>query len=74
MPANIAEWLPAQLVTNRLTPLAITIAHAANIEHLPRASCGSFDRLLTAQACAENLTLVTGDRQFERYEVRLLAC
>jgi len=74
VPANIAEWLPAQLVTNRMTPLPITIAHAASIEHLPAHHADPFDRLLIAQALAENLTLVTSDRQFERYEVRLIGC
>ena len=74
VPPNIAEWLPAQLLTNRLTPLSITVAHAASVEHLPAHHADPFDRLLIAQARAENLTLVTGDPQFERYEVRLLAC
>ena len=74
VPPNIAEWLPAQLVTNRLTPLPITIAHAAGVEHLPTHHADPFDRLLIAQARAEDLALVTGDRQFERYEVRLIAC
>ncbi len=74
VPPNIAEWLPAQLVANRLTPLAITVAHAAGIEQLPAHHADPFDRLLIAQARAENLTVVTRDPQFERYEIRLIEC
>lgn len=74
VPPDIATWLPAQLVTNRLTPLTITVAHAAGVADLPHHHADPFDRLLIAQALAENLTIVTSDAQFEQYDIRLIRC
>jgi PIN domain nuclease of toxin-antitoxin system len=74
VPPNIAVWLPAQLAANRLAPLPVTIAHAAGVEHLPPHHADPFDRLLIAQALAENLPIVTGDRQLQHYDVRVIRC
>ena len=74
VPPDIATWLPAQLVNNRLTALPITVAHAARVAELPRHHADPFDRLLIAQALAANLTVVTSDAQFEQYDVRLIRC
>jgi PIN domain nuclease of toxin-antitoxin system len=52
----------------------VTIAHAAGVEHLPPHHADPFDRLLIAQALAENLPIVTGDRQLEIYDVRVIRC
>jgi PIN domain nuclease of toxin-antitoxin system len=74
VPPNIATWLPDQLAANRFTPLPVSIAHAAGVEHLPPHHADPFDRLLVAQALAENIPIVTGDRQLERYGVRVIGC
>ncbi len=74
VPPDVATWLPVQLATSRLTPLAITVAHAAAVERLPPHHADPFDRLLIAQARAESLSVVTSDPQFERYDVRLIPC
>jgi PIN domain nuclease of toxin-antitoxin system len=65
-------WLPGELEASGLTPLAITHAHAARVETLPRHHGDPFDRLLIAQAMAGDLAIVTADRQFAAYGVRLL--
>jgi PIN domain nuclease of toxin-antitoxin system len=74
VPPGIATWLPEQLTAKRFTSLAITVAHASGIENLPLHHTDPFDRLLIAQARAENLTVVTSDAQFERYGVRVIRC
>jgi PIN domain nuclease of toxin-antitoxin system len=74
VPPNIAVWLPDQLAANRLTPLPVTIAHAAGFEHLPPHHADPFDRILIAQALAQNIQIVTGDRQLERYGVQVIRC
>ena len=71
---DVASWLPGELATVRLTPLPITGAHALAVERLPPFHTDPFDRLLIAQANAEELTLVSCDRQIERFDVRLLRC
>jgi PIN domain nuclease of toxin-antitoxin system len=74
VPPDVATWLPAQLLTTRLTPLPISVFHAAAVERLPAHHADPFDRLLIVQAVAEHLTIVTRDPQFQRYEVRLTPC
>lgn len=56
----------------RFTPLDISTEHALAVEHLPHHHHDPFDRLLIAQATHERLTLVTRDRRFDLYDVRLL--
>ena len=53
-------------------PLAITFDHAELAGRLPQHHADPFDRMLIAQATAEDLELVSQDRVFERYDVRLL--
>ena len=72
LPPNVAAWLPGELRASDITPLPITPDHAARVETLPRHHSDPFDRLLIAQALAENLTLVTADTRFAAYGVRLL--
>ena len=74
VPPDIANWLPAQLANNRMTPLPITVAHAAGLERLPMHHNDPFDRLLIAQARVENLAVVTADQRFRQYEVRVIGC
>ena len=49
--------------------LDLTAAHAMGLRVLPALHRDPFDRLLVAQAIAENLTLVTADRKVIAYPV-----
>lgn len=55
----------------QFTPLAITIEHAQRVAELPRHHGDPFDRLLIAQAQIENLSILTADPLFARYDVAL---
>lgn len=72
VPPNLDHWLPAEIAAARLTPLPVQFAHALGVEQLPRHHTDPFDRLMIAQAQIENLTLVSADRIFDAYDVRLL--
>ena len=48
--------------------LDVTLEHAARLRDLPQHHRDPFDRLIVAQAMAEDLTLVTHDRTLGRYE------
>ena len=48
--------------------LDVTLEHAARLRDLPLHHRDPFDRLIVAQAMAEDLTLVTHDRTLGRYE------
>lgn len=52
--------------------LHINEAHAFGTEALPLHHSDPFDRLLISQARLENLTLMTSDRRFALYDVKLI--
>ncbi len=53
------------------TRLPIGFVHAAMLATLPLHHRDPFDRMLVAQAMAENLTLVTVDRVFGEYGINI---
>lgn len=66
-----------ELVTSRLEPaglreLAVTNAHALATARLPLLHRDPFDRLLVAQAEAEDMRLLTADPRLEGYSERVI--
>ncbi|MCM0021285.1 MAG: type II toxin-antitoxin system VapC family toxin [Tagaea sp.] len=53
--------------------LPITLDHVERLRDLPLHHKDPFDRMLVAQALAERATLVTVDRHFARYGIKLMA-
>jgi len=62
---DVVGCLRAQL----FTPLDITMGHAQRAGSLPGAHRDPFDRMLIAQAQAENLPLVSNDEVFDGFGV-----
>ena len=55
----------------RILPIALD--HALYIEKLPLSDHKDpFDRMLISQAMVEDMTIVTADRKFQEYDVKLL--
>ncbi|HMS40118.1 MAG TPA: type II toxin-antitoxin system VapC family toxin [Pyrinomonadaceae bacterium] len=52
--------------------LPVELAHALYLENLPLHHKDPFDRLPISQAIVENMTLVTADPEFAKYQVNLL--
>lgn len=52
--------------------LAVRFAHAERLRRLPLLHSDPFDRMLIVQALEDDLTLVTHDRAFQRYEVEVV--
>jgi PIN domain nuclease of toxin-antitoxin system len=68
LPTPVAEYIAGKLDAGlRILPVEWT--HAAAVETLPFHHRDPFDRLLAAQARAEALPIVTGDRVFRKYGV-----
>ena len=70
---------PSQVVARAmrlmfLKPLDITHVHALAVEDLPHHHHDPFDRMLIAQARAEQMVLLTADRIFEEYKVEMIFC
>ena len=68
----MAKWLPSRVRENDLQPLPVTQDHVIAAAELPRHHEDPFDRMLIGQAQIEDLTILTADAQFERYEVRVI--
>jgi PIN domain nuclease of toxin-antitoxin system len=61
-----------QIEANRMAPLSITISHAYAAGVLPPHHEDPFDRILVAQALAEDLTIATRDPRISMYDVPVL--
>lgn len=59
-----------ELAKDGFRSLEITAAHGIRAGLLPGPHKDPFDRMLIAQAQAENLAIVSNDRVFDRYGVR----
>lgn len=70
--ARGAGALEAALSESGVTLLPLTIAHSAALRDLPVHHRDPFDRMLIAQAIAENLELVSRDTAFARYPMLAL--
>jgi PIN domain nuclease of toxin-antitoxin system len=64
---RLREPLGVTLISDDLTELPVTLAHAEEFERTPRHHNDPFDRMLVAQARVEGATIVTHDRAFEPY-------
>jgi PIN domain nuclease of toxin-antitoxin system len=71
LPADPAEYVPSRMALSGVIPLPIKHAHAAQVARLPPHHRDPFDRLLAAQTSLEGMVLLTADRKFEPYGLRL---
>lgn len=69
--AIAATELPGLIRDSRFMPLPVDERHAAAVAALPLHHRDPFDHLLIAQALIGQLTLVSRDRQFAAYGVKL---
>jgi PIN domain nuclease of toxin-antitoxin system len=65
----LAQDFAVELARQGFMALDITMEHAARAGHLPLHHRDPFDRMLVAQAHAENLHLVSNERIFDLYGV-----
>jgi PIN domain nuclease of toxin-antitoxin system len=72
LPDPPATWLPQRVRETRSTLLDIGIEHTLGVAALPPHHTDPFDRLLIAQALAENVPIITTDRAFAQYDVDLV--
>ena len=65
-------FLSREIANNNFELLEISLDHATSVENLPRHHKDPFDRLLIAQAIAEQLPIVSGDTAFDAYPITRL--
>ncbi len=67
-----AQGLERALPAVGVEPLDISLRHAARVATLAPHHKDPFDRMLVAQALCESMTLVSRDRELEKYGVGVL--
>lgn len=67
---ELASDFQGFMLREGFTPLDITADHAIRAGLLPGPHRDPFDRMLIAQAQAENLSIVSNERIFEAYGIR----
>jgi len=71
LPGEPGELVPEWMTRTGVTPLPVLHRHALHVASLPPHHRDPFDRLLVAQAQLEDLVVLTADRQFEPYDVKV---
>lgn len=66
------SFVRQQVALNGFVPLPVTLEHAMGVYALPHHHGDPFDRLLVAQALAEDAPLVTADRRLDAYPATIL--
>lgn len=69
LPEPVDGFIARHLEENAFQPLSITMRHTFELETLPDLHRDPFDRMLVAQALAEEMPLVTGDQAVQAYPV-----
>ncbi len=71
LPLAPSEYVPSRLQSSAVVALPISHTHALHVATLPYHHRDPFDRLLIAQAQLERLPVLTADRQFAAYDVKV---
>jgi PIN domain nuclease of toxin-antitoxin system len=66
---NWNEVFDREILLNGIKWLPIEKEHSQGIIELPMIHRDPFDRLLIAQACAEDMTLLTADSNIKQYDI-----
>jgi PIN domain nuclease of toxin-antitoxin system len=71
LPEPFDQYVRSRLASGEVEILPVSVEHALRAAALPRHHGDPFDRMLVAQAQAENLVLLTDDREIGLYDVAL---
>ncbi|MBC6479998.1 MAG: type II toxin-antitoxin system VapC family toxin [Hormoscilla sp. GM7CHS1pb] len=69
LPDAYETFIPKQLTLNSIEVLPVTIEHLTVVAKLPLHHRDPFDRLLIAQAIAENMEIISADPKFDSYGI-----
>jgi len=73
LPDTPERAIPELMARTGVVSLPVLHRHALRVATLPRKHGDPFDRLLVAQAQIEDLAILTADRSFRLYDVRVIA-
>jgi PIN domain nuclease of toxin-antitoxin system len=69
---KVPSDLQARIVDSGVRTLGLSPAHGLAVADLPVHHGDPFDRLIIAQAMTDGLTVVSSDRRFVAYDIRLV--
>lgn len=72
VPENSVQYVLKLVDAARIPTLPIRPAHLLELQKLPRHHKDPFDRILIAQSRAEQIPLVTVDKDIREYDVQIL--
>ena len=72
LPEPPDKYISSRMASLRIAPLDVRHYHTFIVYKLPLHHRDPFDRILIASAIAENLHLMSADKQFRRYDVDLI--
>jgi len=72
LPVPAGPYIVKKLAENRIETLPVSRDHVLKVETLPMHHSDPFDRMLIAQSLEENLPIVTADRIFAKYPIKLI--
>jgi len=74
LPSPPSQFIPDALRMLSLRSLEISHLHSIAAGALPPHHRDPFDRMLIAQACSEEMVLLTADEVFAKYDVETMFC
>jgi PIN domain nuclease of toxin-antitoxin system len=74
LPAPPSKFIPDALRILSIRSLEISHFHSVAAGALPQHHRDPFDRMLIAQACSEEMVLLTADDVFAKYDVEAVFC
>jgi PIN domain nuclease of toxin-antitoxin system len=69
---SLAKSIEAEQLANGFQILPVKLEHVLNLENLPLHHKDPFDRLLISQAIAVDMVIMTVDKRFRDYDVKVL--
>ena len=69
LPDAYETFIPQQITLNSLEILPVTLEHLTVVAKLPLHHRDPFDRLLIAQAIAEDIQIISADTKFDSYGI-----
>jgi PIN domain nuclease of toxin-antitoxin system len=72
LPKPAGDYVLGQLADNRIETLGVTLNHLLAFEQLQLHHRDPFNRMLIAQSVEEDLPIITADRYFNKYPVRVI--
>jgi PIN domain nuclease of toxin-antitoxin system len=72
LPRPVGPYVLRKLAENGIEMLSISIDHLLALERLPMHHRDPFDRMLIAQSIEEGWPIITADREFKQYPIRVI--